>query len=81
MTCEQCQREFTPAPFHYHQKFCSAECRIKYRRQEKRRQLMAKITFEREWAQWKKDFAKGKTASNLEVSYEKNFKSNRAALC
>ena len=42
---------------------------------------MAKITFEREWAQWKKDFAKGKTASNLEVSYEKNFKSNRAALC
>ena len=65
MTCVQCKKKFKPAPFHYHQKFCSRECRDKYLRQQPRRQLIAQLTFEREWAQWKKDFAAGKTQSNL----------------
>lgn len=48
MLCTQCQREFTPARYHYHQKFCSRECADKHKKIQKHRVLMAKITFERE---------------------------------
>ena len=63
MTCLHCQREFTPRQWNH--RFCSDQCRRANSRETRKRQLIAQITFEREWAQWKKDFAGGKTESNL----------------
>ena len=63
MTCLHCHREFTPRQWNH--KFCSRECYDAYLKGEPKRQLIARINFEREWAQWKKDFAEGKTESNL----------------
>lgn len=65
MTCTVCGKEFAGRK---HQKFCSAECRKRGRALSKKREAIADVVFRLEWAAWKRDFAQGKTTSNLEVS-------------
>lgn len=64
MTCLHCHREFTPRQWNH--KFCSKQCADFYREHIKPKlEVIDRINFERDWAQWKKDFAEGKTESNL----------------
>lgn len=65
MTCQMCGKEFAGRKY---QKFCSAECRKCGRALSKKRKAIAEVVFKLEWAAWKRDFALGKTTSNLEVS-------------
>ena len=65
MTCPMCGKDFAGRK---HQKFCSAECCLRNRALNKKRKAIAEVVFKLEWAAWKRDFAQGKTTSNLEVS-------------
>lgn len=49
-----------PVTGHGLRKYCT-DCRPPY----SKKSFFAKINFEVEWARWKKDFAAGKTVSNL----------------
>ena len=65
MNCPTCGKEFEPRQY---QKYCCKACRLKAYRVNKTRAELAHINFVLEWAAWKRDFALGKTASNLEVT-------------
>ena len=66
MICSICGRKFNPnSPY---QKYCSWECYKKSTAVNQKRRAMARISFEIEWAAWKRDFALGKTVSNLEAT-------------
>lgn len=66
MTCSICGREFNPnRPY---QKYCKPECRKQAARILHKRRELAQIGFEIDWAAWKRDFALGKTLSNLEAT-------------
>ncbi len=56
--CKYCGKEFTPTKGKPHQKFCKPSHATLYYRQKK-------IDFEIDWAAWKRDFALGRTVSNL----------------
>ena len=60
--CQQCGATFTPAFAHPHQKYCSQRCQMKAANM---RRLKSPTWFEREWKSWLRDFANGKTTSNL----------------
>lgn len=59
MTCPLCGKTFNPR--RYNQIFCS---RCANAPTELKEQAKAQW-FAREWAKWRRDFARGKTASNL----------------
>ena len=65
MTCKICGREFDGRPY---QKYCSRECYRKSATVNQKRRALARIGFEIDWASWKRDFALGKTVSNLEAT-------------
>ena len=65
MTCKICGREFNGRPY---QKYCSRECYRQSAKVNKKRREFSAIAFEIDWAAWKRDFALGKTESNLEAS-------------
>ena len=64
MTCPTCGKEFAGRK---HQKYCSVKCCVRSRNLNKKRKAFEAVVFREEWAAWKRDFAQGKTASNLEV--------------
>ena len=57
-TCEHCGAEFTIDEPRRHKRFCSGACEYRHRKEKQR-------CFEREWTAWKRDFALGKTQSNI----------------
>ena len=59
--CQTCQESFEAARRNPHQKFCSDNCRKKAAYERKK----LKTWFAREWRAWLRDFALGKTQSNL----------------
>lgn len=65
MNCPICGTEFEPRQY---QKYCCKACRLKAYTVNKKRAEFDKITFALEWAAWRRDFALGKTTSNLGVT-------------
>lgn len=62
-TCPVCQKLFEPTnPL---QKYCSKKCVRKAQRERSARVYQLRVNFNLEWAAWKRDFALGKTQSNL----------------
>lgn len=59
--CQTCGAEFTPTFAHPQQKYCSRRCQER----SKAEHAKLKMWFEVEWQAWKRDFAAGKTQSNL----------------
>lgn len=64
MKCPICDNEFEGRPY---KKYCSQACCLKASNGKKKRAEQERIAFELEWAAWKRDFARGKTVSNLGV--------------
>lgn len=64
MTCPICGKTFEGRK---HQKYCSNACRFKGVGVNKKRREILAVKFALEWEAWKRDFALGKTVSNVEV--------------
>ena len=64
MTCAYCGEEFFPTD-NYHRRFCCEECRIKFHRLRSAARKIKHSRMLAEFDAWKRDFALGKTASNL----------------
>ena len=75
-TCQRCHKSYTAGRRDINSKYCPA-CRPIVRREVALRTYYKSIGkdlptrdqswFDREWANWKKDFAAGKTRSNLKA--------------
>ena len=69
-TCQRCNRTYTPIKHDTRSLYCPT-CRRIVRNETNLRSLynhdaaIKKVWFDREWANWKRDFAAGKTQSNL----------------
>ena len=66
MICKVCGREFEK--HRPNQRYCEPACRKRAHCFAVKRRELERINFELEWAAWKRDFALGKTKSNLEVT-------------
>ena len=66
MLCKICGRDFERR--NPNQRYCNPDCQKRARNAERKRRRLVQISFELEWAAWKRDFALGKTKSNLEVT-------------
>ena len=65
MTCAVCGKVFEER--NDRQRYCSPKCRQWAGWLNAKRRKIRQFEFEAEWAAWKRDFALGKTKSNLEV--------------
>lgn len=66
MICPICEKNFTPR--RSNQKYCTRQCYNRAQAQARRIRAQAHARWKMEWAAWKRDFALGKTVSNLEAT-------------